>query len=341
MSAYRLLAPQLNERQRRLFAAAEARSSGVAGSRRRRGRRGWRRTRSARGSASLRSAAAGAGAGAAAGRRAQAGGRGRSEAARGSASGWWRPTPAAIPSASAVDVKERAQARRRAGRARDTGQLPDRRAAAARSLGYSLQANAQDAWRAPQHPDRDAQFEHINATVGGGDRRRAAGDQHRHQEEGAGRRVQERRSRVAPSRPAPIEVNTLRLPEQAAGQGDPLRRLRHRRRRGLVSVGIDHDTAQFAVAAIRAWWQQLGPSATPTPRRLIDHRRLRRLKRQPHPAVEDRAAAPGRRHRPCDQRLPLPARHQQVEQDRAPPVQLHHHELARQAADQPTRRSST
>ena len=32
---------------------------------------------------------------------------------------------------------------------------------------------------------------------------------------------------------------------------------------GFVSVGIDHDTAQFSVAAIAAWWRQLGPAALP------------------------------------------------------------------------------
>lgn len=34
---------------------------------------------------------------------------------------------------------------------------------------------------------------------------------------------------------------------------------------GWVSVGIDHDTAQFAVRAIGRWWQKMGPSATRAP----------------------------------------------------------------------------
>ena len=58
-----------------------------------------------------------------------------------------------------------------------------------------------------------------------------------------------------------------RLQGQAARQGDPLRRLRHRRRQGWVNVGIDHDTAQFAVASIRGWWQHLGRAALPATRR--------------------------------------------------------------------------
>jgi hypothetical protein len=63
---------------------------------------------------------------------------------------------------------------------------------------------------------------------------------------------------------------------------------------GFVSLEIDRDTAQFSVAAIRA---VVAATRTPAlPRRLIagDHRRLRRLQRQPHPLVEDRTAAPGR-----------------------------------------------
>ncbi len=69
---------------------------------------------------------------------------------------------------------------------------------------------------------------------------------------------------------------------------------------GWVSVGIDHDTAQFAVNSIRSWWQHLGQQRYPNATRLHDHRRLRRLQRQPHPAVEGRAAKARRRDRPRD-----------------------------------------
>jgi Rhodopirellula transposase DDE domain len=37
----------------------------------------------------------------------------------------------------------------------------------------------------------------------------------------------------------------------------------------MVSVGIDHDTAQFSVAAIQAWWQQLGQARYPSATRLV------------------------------------------------------------------------
>ncbi len=127
-----------------------------------------------------------------------------------------------------------------------------------------------------------------------------------------------------------------RLQGQATRQGDPVRDLRSRRRHGLgqrrhrprhraVRRRLDHGL----VAPPR-------PQALPRRHDADDHRRLRRLKRQPHTAVEDRAATPRRRYRPADHGLPSAARHEQVEQNRAPPVQLHQPQLAR-----PTTRIAT
>ena len=103
---------------------------------------------------------------------------------------------------------------------------------------------------------------------------------------------------------------------------------------GWVSVGIDHDTAAFAVASIRRWWLSAGRARYPDARRLLitaDGGGSNGVARAP---VEVGAAAAGRRDRADHQRLPPPARHQQVEQDRAPPLLLHQPELARQAAGQ-------
>jgi DDE family transposase len=60
----------------------------------------------------------------------------------------------------------------------------------------------------------------------------------------------------------------LRFPEHGRGQGDPLRVYDIAHDTGFVSVGIDRDTAQFSVAAIRAWWQQLGRERYPHPQSL-------------------------------------------------------------------------
>ena len=102
-----------------------------------------------------------------------------------------------------------------------------------------------------------------------------------------------------------------------------------------MSVGIDHDTSQFAVASILAWWEHLGQQRFPHASTLT--------------ITADCGGSNGNRtrlwktelQRLADHtglqitRLPLPARHLEVEQDRAPPVQLHQHQLARQTAHQP------
>ena len=49
---------------------------------------------------------------------------------------------------------------------------------------------------------------------------------------------------------------------------------------GWVSVGIDHDTAAFAVESIRRWWHELGRSPLSTGDASADHRRLRRQQRR-------------------------------------------------------------
>ena len=62
---------------------------------------------------------------------------------------------------------------------------------------------------------------------------------------------------------------------------------------GWVSVGIDHDTAAFAVESIRRWWHEFGSARYPGAKRLSDHRRLRRQQWRAGPAVEARVADAG------------------------------------------------
>ena len=91
--------------------------------------------------------------------------------------------------------------------------------AAARG-GLQPAGQPQDARRG-SHPDRNAQFEYINASVGPIPGARPARDLGGHEEEGTGRRLQERRSRVA-SRGEARGGPGPRLPRQDPGQGDPL-----------------------------------------------------------------------------------------------------------------------
>ena len=58
-----------------------------------------------------------------------------------------------------------------------------------------------------------------------------------------------------------------------------------------MSVGIDHDTAEFAVETIRRWWQKMGQAAYPAARRLLITADGGGSNGNRTPAVEGRAAA--------------------------------------------------
>ena len=136
-----------------------------------------------------------------------------------------------------------------------------------RSLGYSLQSNRKTLEGA-QHPDRDAQFRLINERVGAAI---AAGEPAISidtKKRGACRRVQERGARVASQGRADQGLHP-RLPEPGDRQGDPVRRRYDiASNEGFANVGITTETAQLAVASIRAWWQDLGSERYPFARSL-------------------------------------------------------------------------
>ena len=134
-------------------------------------------------------------------------------------------------------------------------------------LGFSLQATRKTL-EGSQHPDRDAQFEQISETVAAAI---AAGqpaisiDTKKKELVGefknAGREWH-------PEGQAP-KVNTYDFPSMAKGKAIPYGVYDIAEDTGFVSVGIDRDTAQFSVAAIGAWWQQLGQTVHPNARRLV------------------------------------------------------------------------
>ena len=88
------------------------------------------------------------------------------------------------------------------------------------AMGFSLQANAK-VIEGRQHEDRDAQFRYLNDEVGEHQRRGSAGDLGRHEEEGTGRRVQERRARVAARRASRSEVNVHDFLDKELGKAIP------------------------------------------------------------------------------------------------------------------------
>ena len=201
-------------------------------------------------------------------------------------------------------------------------------------MGYSLQANRK-AKEGRQHEDRDAQFRYIARRVKAMLRSGAAGHLGRHEEEGTRGGDFKNGGREWQPQGGARRGQRSRLPRHGRGQGHSLRRLRHRPQRGLGQRGGHHDTAEFAVESIRRWWRLDGPAGLPGRARGCSIRadsggsngaRSRAWKVE----LQSSATEIGLTHHG----LPLPAGHQQVEQDRASAVFVHQPELAGAAAGQ-------
>jgi DNA-binding transcriptional ArsR family regulator len=128
-------------------------------------------------------------------------------------------------------------------------------------LNYSLQANRKTREGAP-HPDRDAQFRHINETV----RRFQEGGQptisvDTKKKELVGDFKNAGREWRPKGEPEQVRVHDFIIP--AEGKAIPYGIYDLARNEGWVSVGIDHDTASFAVTAIQRWWDLMGKEAYP------------------------------------------------------------------------------
>jgi hypothetical protein len=130
-----------------------------------------------------------------------------------------------------------------------------------RQLGYSLQANAKTREGA-SHPDRDAQFRHINASVQAAlDSGQPAISVDTKKKELVGDFKNAGRELRPQGRPEQVRTHDFRDPE--LGKAAPYGVYDLADDVGWVSVGIDNDTAQFAVESIRGWWQQLGAERYP------------------------------------------------------------------------------
>jgi len=135
------------------------------------------------------------------------------------------------------------------------------------ALDYSLQGTRKTLEGAA-HPDRDAQFRYINRCV--------KVFQHAGQpvisvdakkKELVGQFAN--RGRDYQPKGQPEHVHTHDCPDQELGKMCPYGVYDPTHNHGWVSVGIDHDTAQFAVASIRRWWWQMGKVAYPHARALL------------------------------------------------------------------------
>jgi hypothetical protein len=132
--------------------------------------------------------------------------------------------------------------------------------------GFSLQANAKTAEGA-QHPDRDAQFAYINAQA---EARLAAGDPvasaDAKKKELVGEYKNNGREWRPKGCPQPVGVHDFAGP---LGKANPYGVYDVGANAGWVSVGTDHDTAAFAVATIRSWWESAGRHTHPGATRLL------------------------------------------------------------------------
>src|SRR5580658_4614695 len=133
--------------------------------------------------------------------------------------------------------------------------------------GYSLQANRKTR-EGNQHPDRNAQFEFINAQA---------------------RRFQKRGQPVISvdtkkkelvgdfknpgsewhPQGEPEEVRVHDFKDKELGKAIPYGVYDVTNNQGWVSVGIDHDTAYFATASIRRWWEEMGTARFPRAKELF------------------------------------------------------------------------
>jgi transposase len=130
-----------------------------------------------------------------------------------------------------------------------------------RDLGYSLQANAKTREGA-QHPDRDAQFHHINATVKAAlDAGQPAISVDTKKKELIGDFKNGGRELRPKGSPEPVRTHDFK--DKELGRVVPYGVYDIAEDTGMVSVGIDNDTAQFAVQSIRSWWQELGRGRYP------------------------------------------------------------------------------
>jgi transposase len=134
-------------------------------------------------------------------------------------------------------------------------------------LGYSLQRNRKTL-EGNSHPERNEQFEYINRTVKNRLKRGEpviSVDTKKKELVGRFKNAGEQWR----AKGYPEEVNVHDFPDKDKGKAIPYGVYDLKRNVGWVSVGIDHDTAAFAVETIRRWWRQLGQKAYPRAKSLL------------------------------------------------------------------------
>jgi hypothetical protein len=136
-----------------------------------------------------------------------------------------------------------------------------------RAQGYSLQGNRKTK-EGESHPDRDAQFQHINAMVKAFQRRGQpviSVDTKKKELVGEFKNLGREWRRAG----QPLEVRVHDFLDKTMGKAIPYGVYDITGNQGWVSVGIDHDTARFAAGAIGRWWKKMGRRRYPHARQLL------------------------------------------------------------------------
>jgi transposase len=140
-------------------------------------------------------------------------------------------------------------------------------AALLHEAGYSLQANRKTR-EGRAHPDRNAQFEYLNASVA----RSLMRDQPAISVDTKKKElVGDFKNGGREWRPQgePEEVRVHDFLDKTLGKAIPYGVYDMVNNQGWVSVGIDHDTAQFATSSIRRWWYEMGEARFPRAQGLL------------------------------------------------------------------------
>ena len=135
-------------------------------------------------------------------------------------------------------------------------------------MGYSLQKNQKMNQVGEEHPDRDAQFNHINEKVkafGAEEYPVISIDCKKKELVGNFQNVGQE---YAPKK-HPVKVLDHDFPLPELGKAAPYGIYDISANEGYVSVGISADTAQFAVASIRNWWYSMGIERYPNAPKLL------------------------------------------------------------------------
>jgi transposase len=134
-------------------------------------------------------------------------------------------------------------------------------------MDYSLQANRKTL-EGSSHPDRDAQFHHISDRI-----REFQADRQpvisvdTKKKELVGDFKNNGRELRPKGDPEKVRVHDFVIPE--LGRAAPYGVYDVTQNAGWVSVGVDHDTAAFAAQSIRRWWESMGSEAYPRAARLL------------------------------------------------------------------------